>query len=177
MEYEKYKRFDGDIDINFSEMAKIREELGLAKVPFILERLEEILDEVEKVVIFARHHSVIDKIHARFNSSCVVLDGRTPVEDRQRRVDIFQGDPGIKIFLGSIKAAGVGTTLTAASLGIFVEEEWLADDITQAEDRLHRKTQTRGVNIQHLIMKNSLDEHMITRIMKEQETIDKALDA
>ena len=176
MEYDKYKRFEGDLDVAFGDMAKLREEVGLAKVPYVIEYLQEILDENEKVVVFARHHSVIDRIAAAFGSACVVLDGRTPIEDRAGIVGSFQRDIGIKIFVGSIKAAGVGITLTAASLVIFAELEYLADDINQAEDRSHRITQTRGVNIQHLILKNSLDEKMISSIIAEQERIDEALD-
>ena len=176
MEYDKYKRFEGDLDVAFGDMAKLREEVGLAKIPYVIEYLEEILDENEKVVVFARHHSVIDRIAAAFGSACVVLDGRTPIEDRAGIVSSFQRDVGIKIFVGSIKAAGVGITLTVASLAIFAELEWLADDISQAEDRLHRVTQTRGVNIQHLIWKLSLDEKIISNIIAEQERIDEALD-
>jgi SNF2 family DNA or RNA helicase len=176
IEYDKYKKFEGDINVEFGEMSRLREEIGLATVPFALKYIEEALENEDKVVIFARHHSVIDKIAAALGNAMVVLDGRTPIGKRQEIIDRFQNDPTVRGFIGSIKAAGVGTTLTAASLAIFVEEEWTPDDLTQAEDRLHRKTQTRGVNIQHLLIKNSLDEKMISHIIEEQERIDAALD-
>jgi SNF2 family DNA or RNA helicase len=71
---------------------------------------------------------------------------------------------------------GVGWTLTAADLLLFIEEVWVPGDTSQAEDRLHRIGQTESVYIIHLVFENSLAEKKIQRVIEKQEVLDKALD-
>jgi hypothetical protein len=106
----------------------------------------------------------------------VSLTGETSLEERQQAVDSFQNNPDIKLFVGSIKAAGVGITLTAASTVVFAELDWVPGNITQAEDRSHRIGQTNSVLIQHLVLEGSLDAKMAKTIIEKQEIIEKALD-
>ena len=176
LEYHKWAKSDEDLDIPFGEMSKIREEIGLAKVPFVVDYLKDALNETEKIVVFARHHSTIDKLAAAFAGRVVILDGRTSIDDRQRSVDAFQQDPNVNLFIGSIKAAGVGITLVAANVCVFAELEYTPADINQSEDRLHRKGQISPVNIYHLILRGSLDEHMLNIILKKQAIVSEALD-
>jgi SWI/SNF-related matrix-associated actin-dependent regulator 1 of chromatin subfamily A len=81
-------------------------------------------------------------------SSCrcdyIRVDGETPHEGRDYRVDRFQREPKVRLALLSIKVASHGFTLTAASAVVFAELSWNTSDLVQAEDRAHRISQVRG---------------------------------
>lgn len=178
--YDQYGRDLTDLDLDtpeFSMISSVRKEIGIKKIPFIVDRIREALNETSKVVCFVHHHEVIDGIRDAFGSTCAVVDGRMPSDDRQIAVDRFQKDSTCNIFLGTIGAAGVGFTLVVAWLAIFGESAWRPSDISQAEDRLCRIGQTRGVLIQHIVLKDSMDERQIQIVIGKQEIADKTLDA
>jgi SWI/SNF-related matrix-associated actin-dependent regulator 1 of chromatin subfamily A len=157
----------------FTEMAKIRQQIALLKVPYIVEHVKNASD---KVVIFAHHKAVISALKKELGDEAVVLVGDTKMEDRQAAVDAFQNDPSILYFLGSIQAAGVGITLTSASHVVFAELDWVPGNMSQAEDRCHRIGQKESVLVQHLVMEGSLDATMAQSLIDKQEIIDRALD-
>lgn len=179
MAYDDYVKKHGEDKFEspiFGEVSKVRKEVALAKVPFVIEYLEEILNETQKVVVWVHHHEVADALSQVFRSTCVILDGRSDVKSRQKAIDDFQTKENCRLFIGGIQAAGVGITLTAASLCIFAELDWTPANISQAEDRLHRIGQKDSVQIQHLVLQGSLDERMAQVIIEKQEIADKALD-
>lgn len=170
-------KLDASLKVAFEEMASRRHADAVRKIPAALAHLDELLEGgLEKAVIFAHHHDVIDALYAQYKDVAVLLDGRTPNEDRQAAVDKFQEDPSVKLFIGSIKAAGVGHTLTAASTVIFVELDWVPGMISQAEDRCHRKGQLDSVYVQHLVVDGTLDCRLAQILVRKQEIIDRALD-
>jgi SWI/SNF-related matrix-associated actin-dependent regulator 1 of chromatin subfamily A len=160
----------------FSEISKVRKEIGIQKVSFVIDYIKEILNEESKVVIFGHHLEVLDRIQCEFKEQSVRIDGRVSSQDRQSAVDAFQNDPKIKIFLGGIQAAGTGLTLTASRLVVFAESDWVPGTVSQAEDRCHRIGQKDCVTVQHIVLAGSLDERMTNTIIRKQEIIDKALD-
>ena len=126
----------------FAEMAKVRKEMGLAKVAWIVEearnRIEEAADPNYKLVIFAWHQEVIDSIAeglAKHKITSVKYTGQTPINKRQAIVQSFQETNNVQVFIGNISAAGVGITLTAAQTMIFAEVDWVPGNMAQAEDR------------------------------------------
>jgi superfamily II DNA or RNA helicase len=175
-EYAKHLK-DGDFESpEFADMSRVRKEVAIAKIPFIVDHLREVLEEQDKVCVFVYHHEVLDAIVAAFPGLCVSIDGRTKNEDRQVAVERFQGDPNVRLFVGTIRAAGVGITLVASSTVVFGELDWVPGNVTQAEDRCHRIGQTDTVFVRHLVLEGSLDERMAQIIVEKQEVIDKALD-
>jgi SNF2 family DNA or RNA helicase len=160
----------------FSEMSRLRHETGLAKVAVAVEFLREALDEGGKIVAFAHHRDVISALAAEFGEAAVAMTGETPIAERQAAVDRFQTDPKCRLFVGSIQAAGVGITLTAAQHVVFVELDWVPGNVTQAEDRCHRIGQRGSVLVQHLVFDGSLDMRMGEVILSKQEVIAAALD-
>jgi len=160
-----------------SEISKRRREQGIGKIPAVAEHIANLLDEVEKVVLFAHHHEVVDGLYEILKSfGCVVLDGRCNEKQRAAAVATFQEDPNCRIFLGSIGAASVGLTLTAASNVVFAELDWVPANMTQAEDRCHRIGQKNAVLVQHLVLDGSLDARMAKVVVKKQKIVNQALD-
>ncbi|QHO50663.1 Putative SMARCAL1-like protein [Arachis hypogaea] len=94
-----------------------------------------------KFLIFAHHQPMIDAIHKcllKKKVGCIWIDGGTPAASRQQLVTDFQEKDYIKAAVLSIKAGGVGLTLTAASTVIFTEQSWTPGDLIQAKDRAYR---------------------------------------
>ena len=164
------------IRVAFEDMARLRHETAVAKIPQVIEHLQGCLESGEKIVCYAWHHDVINAIMEAFPDISVRLDGRMNVTDRQRSVDRFQATGNnIRLFVGNIQTAGVGLTLTASSHAVFAELDWVPGNVSQAEDRLHRIGQRDSVLIQHLVLENSLDCRIAKTIIDKQDTIDEAV--
>lgn len=162
----------------FEETSAVRKAVALAKLPAAIEYLKDLIDEQElpKLIVFGHHHDVIGGLAEAFGSQAVVVDGRTPNEKRQEAVDRFQTDPTCKVFVGGIRAAGVGLTLTAASTVAFVELDWTPGMMCQAEDRAHRIGQQNNVLVLHLVLDGSMDANMAKLLVAKQEVADAMLD-
>jgi SNF2 family DNA or RNA helicase len=180
-EAQAYKDYEPDSFLgkpqpSIGEISVTRKKIALQKVKFAVEHIKELLNETEKIVVWAHHHEVLDALALSFASDAVRVDGRVPLAERQEAVDRFQTDPTCKIFIGGIQAAGVGLTLTAAHVAVFVELDWVPGNLSQAEDRCHRIGQKDCVLIQHLILEGSLDERVVGVVIAKQGVIDQALD-
>jgi hypothetical protein len=152
-----------------------RHETAVAKVPQVIEFIQDAMEAEEKIVVFGWHQDVLGAIHKAFPGS-VLVTGDTLQTKRQKAIDSFQEDPETKMFIGSIGAAGVAINLFASSHVIFAELDWVPGNVTQAEDRTHRKGQKNAVLVQHLVLEGSLDATMARMIVKKQEVLDAALD-
>ena len=131
----------------------------------------------QKILVFYHHSDVADIFEAHFgNVRTIRIDGDTPVPKRQVLVDKFQNDPTVDIALLSIKAAGVGLTLTAANIVLFAELDWVPGDMSQAEDRAHRIGQIDNVLVYHCVIQGTIDATMIHKLVDKQAVMDAALD-
>ncbi len=90
------------------------------------------------------------------------LDGSTPSSERMELIDIYNEDPEITVFLLSSKACGIGINLTAANVVILYDIDFNPHNDNQAEDRAHRVGQKRPVTVYKLILKNTVEQHMLT---------------
>ncbi len=156
-------------------LGKARHQTALRKVPYVIELLEIALLS-HKVVVFAHHRDVQDIIFRHFQDQAVALNGDTPPEDRMKNVQTFQNDPSIKLFVGSIRASGLGITLTAASHVVFVEMDWSPSIIQQAEDRCHRVGQHASVLVQYVYFRGTIDEHLSQLLVEKQRTLNAAIE-
>lgn len=186
-EYEKaVKALHEAQELAFNELSRVRHETALAKLPQVLEHARDILNnEGQKLIIFAHHRDVINKLREGLEAGdddtpgvkTVSIMGGDKPEDRQSAIDAFQNDPSTRVFLGSIMAAKEGITLTAADISIFAELDWVPGNLSQAEDRNYRIGQRNSVLIQHLLVDGSIDARMADTILAKQAILDKALDA
>ena len=155
-------------------LATIRRETAFAKLDPAVELLHEIIQS-RKVVVFAHHREVILALAERFGEQAVCLMGGMDSETRSTAVRRFQEDNDVRIFIGSIRAAGVGLTLTAASHVIFLEMDWSPSVMTQAEDRCHRVGQLDSVQVQYFVFRDTIDEWVAKSLLYKQFTIDQIL--
>ena len=163
--------------IEFNRISKIRHDTALLKTAAVVNHVVELLDSVDKVVVMAHHHDVVNELEAGLAEfSPVTLTGNTPQPTRQQSVDRFQNDPECKVFIGSIQASGVGITLTASSTVVFAELGWTPAEMSQAEDRCHRIGQLDSVLVQHLVIDGSLDARIAQTLVSKQNVLDRALD-
>lgn len=176
-EYKKaIKALDAFVGIAFTEMSEFRHKTALAKLPMCLQYLDDLLrSSPDNIVIFAHHKDVLQKLAQHFGEDAVLLYGDTRMEDRGKAVKLFQ-EGHKRIFIGGLRAAGSGITLTRANTAVFVEIDWVPATMSQAEDRLCRIGQKKMVHVIHLVLNNTLDVNMSQKVIAKQNTIDKALD-
>lgn len=166
------------LGLQAGELSRMRQKTAVAKVPGVIDQVKIITDQGEKVILFAHHIEVLDKLQEALVDAglrVVRLDGSTSQDNRQKAVEDFQAGKA-DVFLGGIIPAGVGITLTAATHVIFAELDWVPGQMTQAEDRAHRIGQLMVVFIFHVVMEGSLDEYMAKRLIEKQDVIERTLD-
>jgi SNF2 family DNA or RNA helicase len=163
--------------VSFEQIALVRHETALAKLPAVKEFITELMESKSKLVLFGHHRDVIDQLFSAFKElNPVRVYGGMKPEEVQAAVDRFQKDEDCHMFIGGIMAAGVGITLTAASDVVFAELDWVPGNLSQCEDRCHRIGQTDSVNVYHLVLDGSIDQRMAHELVSKQSVIDRALD-
>jgi superfamily II DNA or RNA helicase len=133
--------------------------LPSAKLEALLERLEELRDEGHQVLVFSQFVGMLELIRARLATGGIghlMLTGAT--ENRAELVEEFQRDRTKTVFLLSLKAAGFGLNLTAASYAILYDPWWNPAVEAQAIDRTHRIGQTRPVIAYRLLADNTVEQ-------------------
>ena len=156
------------------EEIQVRHGTAVAKIPYVVEHLRAASG---KCVVFCHHYDVIDDIKAELGDAAVVADGRVPTVECQAAIDRFQTDPTCQYFIGSIRAAGVDITLTAASHVVFAELDWTPGAMSQAESRLDRIRQRKSLLVQHVVLDGSIDARLARTLVSKQEAITEARDA
>ena len=138
--------------------------IASSKIKTFITLAKNIIDNKHKALIFSQFVRYLDKIKEVLDQEKIdyqYLDGSTTIKDRQCAVDAFQAGVG-DLFLISLKAGGTGLNLTAADYVIILDPWWNPAVEDQAADRAHRIGQLRPVTVYRLIMKNSIEEKIIT---------------
>lgn len=165
-----------DDEYGAGDLAIYRRECGLAKVDVAVEMIKDLLATGEKLVVFAHHIDVIDKLEKQLEEfNPLVIRGSVSAKEKQKRVDLFQNDPNSKLLIGNIDSAGVGWTMTKSFRGLFVEWSYVYGINEQCEDRIFRMTQESKSYFQYLTLRNSLDERMIRMNMNKEQSGKKLL--
>ena len=169
----------------FSELlghiSTLRREMGLAKIPRILEHVRYLLDIVElpKLVMFSHHRQVMDILAEKLSQYGIVqVRGGMSTLAKQTSIDQFVADPKTRIFSGQLDAAGFGIDglQKVASHVVFAEPAWTPGTNEQAVDRCHRHGQHGNVLAQFLVVESSLDERVLRAVLEKTHNIHEALD-
>lgn len=118
------------------------------------------------LILFCSLHEVVDALKKEFPDA-VTVTGRNSMMEKQAAVDAFQ-EGRAQLIICSIRAAGVGLTLTASSNVAFVEFPWTYADCCQCEDRAHRIGQKDNVTCYYLIGRHTIDRTLYNIIYKKQ---------
>ena len=140
-----------------------------AKLESLLDTIEPLVAEGHRVLIFSQFVTMLDIIHdelTRRDIAHLLLTGQT--ENRQELVDTFQSADGPPVFLLSLKAAGSGLNLTAASYVVLYDPWWNPAVEAQAIDRTHRIGQKANVIAYRLIAKDTIEEKI--RLLQKQKS-------
>ncbi len=133
-----------------------------AKFDLLFDQLSTIIEDGHKVLIFSQFTSLLGLLSRPLEAKGIryeYLDGKT--KDRAERVEKFQSDPAIKVFLLSLKAGGVGLNLTAADYVFVLDPWWNPQAEAQAIDRAHRIGQTKKVFAYKIIAKDTVEEKIL----------------
>lgn len=164
---QKRKQYARDF---FSQLAIERHKTALEKIPLCVKYVIDLLESRNKIIVFAHHKNVIENLkqHLQKKKIGVVnfIGGMTD-EEKNIAVQKFRKDDRIKIFIGSIQAAGVGITLTEADLVLFLELDYTPGIMLQAEDRVHRIGQKKNVLIQYFVFRNGIDSMIVKMLINK----------
>ena len=155
--YEKNPEESKSLTVQFTKLTKVRQIIADEKISQTIEIAENIIEQDKKVIIFCNFTDSLNKITEHFGKAAVKLDGSMSKHERQFSVDQFQENDKIKVFVGNIKAAGVGITLTSAEAVIFNDLSFLPSDHAQSEDRAYRYGQKNNVLVYYPIFENTIE--------------------
>jgi SWI/SNF-related matrix-associated actin-dependent regulator 1 of chromatin subfamily A len=127
------------------------------KINDVSEFIDDIIESGEKLVMFAHLHDVVEQLKKKYPKAVSVTGHETSTQ-KQNAIDQFQNDPKCQLIICSIKAAGVGITLTASSRVAFIELPWHAADAEQCEDRCHRIGQKDSVQCTYFLGAETIDQ-------------------
>jgi SNF2 family DNA or RNA helicase len=141
------------------------------KIELLFELLDSITQSGEKVLIFTQFREMGDLLERfiteRFGDRPMFYHGGCNVKQREEMVQRFQNNRADKIFILSLKAAGTGLNLTAASHVIHYDLWWNPAVENQATDRAYRIGQKKNVMVHRMICKNTFEERIDEMIQKK----------
>ena len=155
--YESRDESTRSLTVQFTKIMKVRQVIANEKIESTIELAENILEQGKKVIIFTNFTEVLQRIHSHFGKKSVYLDGSCSKSSRQHAIDEFQTNDKIKIFVGNLKAAGAGITLTASEVVIMNDLSFVPSDHAQAEDRAYRYGQKNNVLVYYPIFENTIE--------------------
>ena len=164
------KAMRGEVMVRINILRQIS---ARGKVRDVIEFVKDFRENGKKIILFCSLHEVVDQLKHYFPTA-VSVTGRDSQDEKQRAVDAFQNNPKADIIICSIKAAGVGLTLTASSNVAFVEFPWTYADCCQCEDRAHRIGQKDSVTCYYFLGRRTIDEK-VYRIIQEKKNIANAV--
>jgi SWI/SNF-related matrix-associated actin-dependent regulator 1 of chromatin subfamily A len=168
---ENKKEESSSLTVQFSKLMKVRKVIANEKVKDTIEFAQNIIDQGKKVIIFTNFTDTLQLIHNHFGKESVYLDGSCNKVQRQYAVDQFQENEKIKVFVGNLKAAGVGLTLTAAEVVIMNDLSFVPAEHAQAEDRAYRYGQKNNVLVYYPIFENTIEGVIYDILNKKKKVI------
>jgi superfamily II DNA or RNA helicase len=133
-----------------------------SKVSLLIQTLEDSIALGHKALIFSQWTSYLDLIEPSLRDhgiSFLRLDGTT--KNREQVIEEFQTQSSSQVMLLSLKAGGVGITLTAADHIFFMDPWWNPAIENQAADRAHRIGQRNPVLIHRIVAQDTVEEKIL----------------
>jgi len=137
-----------------------------------LEALKEIIEENpdKKIIIWCNFIEELKMVSRFLKNNYVEMYG--DIKNREEIIETFQNDPGVKYFVGQIRTAGMGITLTSSSLVVYFSNSFSLEARKQSEDRAHRIGQKYPVVYIDIIAKKTIDEYILKILRKKMKIAD-----
>lgn len=164
---------------NIVRITALRDAASQIKYNAVVDWIDNFLEssDNEKVIIFAEHIELVEKVYERYKDKAVKIRGGVSMSERQRAVDSFQNDPSCRIFVGNMKAASEGLTLTAASDVVFCELAWTPTMHEQCASRAYgRANDMHGATAWYLLAPETIDEDIYGLLQRKRKIIDSITD-
>lgn len=158
------------------DYTKVRKVLGLHKVHYAVNHINTYTSEGEKIVVFAYHNEVIERLKTSLGSKAVCIYGKSSEAEREVAKLKFANDPTCTVLLGSIGSASMALNLSVSHHIVFVECDWSNGMMAQAEERCSDKTQKSDVLVEYLVFEDSLDHYILNKVDAKNKVVDKGID-
>ena len=169
--YDNNSEESSSLTIQFGKLMKVRKIIAEEKVKHTIELAENIIEQGKKVIIFTNFTDALRTIYDHFGKQAVYLDGSCSKPHRQKSVDDFQENDKIKVFVGNLKAAGVGITLTSAEAVIMNDLSFVPAEHAQAEDRSHRIGQKNSTSVYYPLFENTIEGVIYDILIRKKKII------
>jgi SWI/SNF-related matrix-associated actin-dependent regulator 1 of chromatin subfamily A len=171
---EKIKEYKNEVDKKKKKqlLENLKKIASHEKLDSIKERINNCIENKEKVVVFAYHRSMQEELINSY-PDCLTIVSSQSEEERQDSAEKFQNVDDEYLIICSIKVAYYGFDLFAASQVLFAEMDWVPEINNQAEDRLHRIGQKNSVNVWYIIAKNTIEEKILEANIEKSKVINK----
>jgi len=153
------------------ELILLRRFIAAQAIPYTIEMAENAIELGRKVIIFTSFTEELEILQNHFGKIAVKHNGPMTTTQKQKSVDAFQGNAKIKVFIGNIKSAGVGITLTEGTVVIFNSFDWVPGSNEQAEDRAFRIGQKNDVNVYYQLFDNTISTRMWEMLNNKKDVI------
>ena len=164
-----------ELNKDLIEGAIYRRYLSNEMIPNTIKMVDEFITNNEKVIIGCCYDEELYRLKEYYGNKCVIYNGKMNSKEKDAAQDAFMNDPNIMVFIGNLKSAGVGLTLTAATKLIFNDFSYVKGDNDQFQDRIHRINQTEDVDIYFQIFRNTQYEKMWEIVLKKGYVIDQII--
>ena len=155
------------------------DDIPSAKFELVKEKILELTSENHKLVVFSQFTGMLDILQTWLQSEKILLeriDGQVTGKARSEAVDRFQQYQGSMVFLISLKAGGVGITLTEADYVLHLDPWWNPAIENQATDRVHRMGQKNKVFVYKFIAKGTVEEKIQLLQKEKKELLGRLID-
>lgn len=164
--------------LGFTRLGSLKQVAALGKLKAAISWIDDFLETGEKLIVFCTHRKILQALQEKYPMSAII-SGEVPPHQRQSQVDRFERDSRCRVFLGQLKAAGVGLDglHRVSSAVLFLELGWSFAEHEQAEDRALRLGQTaQSVNVFYLMAQDTVEEKIMALLEQKHDICSKVLD-
>jgi SWI/SNF-related matrix-associated actin-dependent regulator 1 of chromatin subfamily A len=155
------------------EVSLMRQWLADKMIPKTIDLVRKCIDAGRNVIIFCAYDNEIKKLTEEFKDICVYHNGKLNEKKKNDAVERFQNDERIKVFIGNIFSAGVGLTLTKASVVVFNNFSFVPSDNLQCEDRIYRIGQDKHCTVYYQSFNGTYFDKMLEIVHGKEDVINK----
>jgi len=137
-------------------------QVSTAKLDALADLVDGAVADARKIVVIARFVPEIHAIGKMLEKKKIryaQISGE--IRDRDEQIAAFQNDPDLPVFIGQIATAGLGITLTAASLMVFYSLDYSMSNYEQTRARIHCVGQKNECTYIHLVARGTVDEKVL----------------